>query len=145
MNAGFLKHRQYDRQLGVPYPFCGKLATSGRPGRGLGGFGILCHGNVCEALCSKCRLAVWPTHGWLLPHLEGKILKMPFVPVKRNSYGKQISRHGGLCGGISVAEKIAEFIKTSTEKSHLVPRHSEVDRFFQEQAALAAAMEASYV
>ena len=47
--------------------------------------------------------------------------------------------------GILVAEKIAEFIKTSTEKSRLVPGHSEVDRFFQEQAALAAAMEASYV
>ena len=33
---------------------------------------------------------------WLVASpVEGKILKMPFVPVKRNSYGKQISRHGG--------------------------------------------------
>lgn len=46
----------------------------------------------------------------------GKILKMPFVPVKRNSYGKQISRHGG---GIlvEIAEFISEAPKHHTESA----------------------------
>lgn len=77
-----------------PYPFCGKLPRQEDQAVALA---------ASESFAmetSARRSAVVSLGGvadsWrLLPDLEGKILKMPFVPVKRNSYGKQISRHRG--------------------------------------------------